>query len=63
MDVPQLFRLRKLEAENAKLKKMYAELVMGNEALHEVIAKKLRTYQIRQRYIVMWWTCSLDKCK
>jgi putative transposase len=41
MDVPQLSRLRELEAENAKLKKMYAELAMGNEALREVIAKKL----------------------
>ena len=41
MDVPQLSRLRELEAENAKLKKMYAELAMGNEALRDVIAKKL----------------------
>jgi putative transposase len=41
MDVAQLSRLRELEAENAKLKKMYAELAMGNEALRDVIAKKL----------------------
>jgi putative transposase len=41
MDEPQLSRLRELEAENAKLKKMYAELAMGNEALRDVIAKKL----------------------
>ncbi len=41
MDVPQLSRLRELEAENTKLKRMHAELAMGNEALREVIAKKL----------------------
>lgn len=41
IDLPHLSRLRELEAENAKLKKMYAELAMGNEALREVIAKKL----------------------
>jgi putative transposase len=37
----QLSRLREPEAENAKLKKMYTGLAMGNEALRDVIAKKL----------------------
>ena len=39
--VPELKRLRELEAENAKLKRMYADLSLENAALKDVIAKKL----------------------
>lgn len=34
-------KLRDLEKENAKLKKMYAEMALMNEALKDVIEKKL----------------------
>lgn len=41
MDAQELKRIKELEAENSKLKKMYAELAILNEALKDVIAKKL----------------------
>ena len=41
MDAQELKRVKDLEAENSKLKKMYAELAILNEALKDVIAKKL----------------------
>lgn len=41
MGVSQLRRLKELEAENARLKKMYADLALTHQALQDVIAKKL----------------------
>ena len=40
MDVSQLRRLKELEAENARLKRMYADLSLTHQALQEVVAKK-----------------------
>jgi putative transposase len=40
MSVSDMQRLREFEAENARLKKMYADLAMDNSVLKEVIAKK-----------------------
>ncbi|MEI8087453.1 MAG: IS3 family transposase [Paludibacter sp.] len=40
MDAQELKRIKELEAENAKLKRMYAELAILNEALKDVIGKK-----------------------
>lgn len=37
----ELKRLKELEAENTKLKKMYAELSLENFALKDLISKKL----------------------
>ena len=34
-------RLRDLEAENAKLKRMYADLALENAAIKDVLARKL----------------------
>ena len=34
-------RLRELEAENAKLKRMYADLTLENAAIKDVLARKL----------------------
>jgi putative transposase len=34
-------RLKELERENARLKKMYADLSLENEALKDLISKKL----------------------
>ena len=39
--VPELKRLRELEAENAKLKRMYADLALENAAIKDVLHRKL----------------------
>ena len=41
MSASELKRLREVEEENAKLKKMYADLALENNALKELIEKKL----------------------
>ena len=41
MEASDLKRVRELEAENAKLKRMYADLSLENVAMKDVIAKKL----------------------
>lgn len=41
MEASELRRVRELEAENAKLKRMYADLALENTAMKDVIAKKL----------------------
>ena len=40
MDVPMMSRLKELEAENSRLKKMYAEERLKAEILKEVLEKK-----------------------
>lgn len=39
--VSELRRLKELEAENAKLKRMYAELALENAAIKDVLNRKL----------------------
>jgi putative transposase len=39
--VPELKRLRELEAENAKLKRMYADQALENTAIKDVLGRKL----------------------
>lgn len=39
--VPELRRLKELEAENAKLKRLYAELALENAAIKDVLQRKL----------------------
>ena len=39
--VPELKRLRELEAETAKLKRMYADLALENTAIKDVLSRKL----------------------
>jgi putative transposase len=41
MDVSQLRRLKELEAENIRLKRMYADLSLTHHALQDVVQKKL----------------------
>lgn len=41
MTASDVKRLKELETENARLKKMYAEVSMVNDALKDVIEKKL----------------------
>ena len=40
-EVSELRRLRELEAENAKLKRMYADLALENAAIKDVLNRKL----------------------
>jgi putative transposase len=39
--VSELARLKDLEAENTKLKRMYAELALENAAIKDVLSRKL----------------------
>jgi putative transposase len=39
--VPELRRLKELEQENARLKRMYAELALENAAIKDVLSRKL----------------------
>ena len=41
LDVSQLRKLKELEVENARLKKMYAELSLAHHALQDAVEKKL----------------------
>lgn len=41
MEASDLKRVKELEAENAKLRRMYAELALDNVAMKDLIAKKL----------------------
>ncbi len=41
LEVSELKRLKELEAENAKLKRMYADMALENTALKDLIEKKL----------------------
>lgn len=41
MDLNNLRRMKELEVENARLKKMYAEKSLQNDALKDLIEKKL----------------------
>jgi putative transposase len=41
LEASELRRVKELEAENAKLKRMYAELALDNIAMKDLIAKKL----------------------
>lgn len=39
--VPELRRLKELEHENARLKRMYADLALENVAIKDVLSRKL----------------------
>jgi putative transposase len=41
MEVSDVMKMKDLEAENARLKKMFAEMALENAALKDVIEKKL----------------------
>ena len=41
MTLSELKRLRELETENSRLKRMYADLPLEHEALKDVVARKL----------------------
>jgi putative transposase len=41
MEASDILRMKELEAENAKLKQMFAELSLENKVLKDVIEKKL----------------------
>ena len=41
MEVSQLAKMRELQTENARLKKMYADLALVHHAFQDAVAKKL----------------------
>ena len=41
VSVSELKRVRELESENSRLKKMYAELALENAAIKDVLSRKL----------------------
>jgi putative transposase len=41
MEASDLKRVKELEAENGRLKRMYAELALDNAAMKDLVAKKL----------------------
>ena len=41
VSVNELKRIKQLEAENAKLKRMYADLALENTAIKDVLSRKL----------------------
>jgi putative transposase len=46
MSVPELKRVKELEAENARLKRLYADLALENAAIKDV-----RSFQTRSLYV------------
>lgn len=40
MDAQQLKRLKELEEENRRLKRMYADIALDNQMLKDVLSKK-----------------------
>lgn len=41
MSVGELKRVKELEAENSRLKRLYADLAQGNAAIKDVLSRKL----------------------
>jgi putative transposase len=41
MPLPELKRVKELEAENAKLKQIFAELALANTAIKDALSRKL----------------------
>ena len=41
MSVSELKRVKELESENARLKRLYAELALENAAIKDVLSRKL----------------------
>ena len=53
--VADVKRLRELEGENAKLKRMYADLALENAAIKDVLARKLSRRPRNDRRLTCWW--------
>ena len=54
MEASDIKRLKKLEHENDRLKRMYVDLSLENAALKEVIEKKLYGLLIGERLSRTW---------
>jgi len=54
LDVSELARVKELESENSRLKRMYAELALENEAIKAVLKK------LKRRLNAEMWLSSLQ---
>ena len=54
MDASLMARMRELEAENARLKKMYAEARRIADIIHEAMTKKRRSQICARRWRMRW---------
>jgi putative transposase len=61
-EASELRRVKELEAENAKLKRMYAELALDNAAMKDLIAKKLQGRCASARRRGTSWKCWTNTC-
>ena len=60
--VSDVKRLRELEAENAKLKRMYADLALENAAIKDVLNRKLYRRSRSDRSSRSWWRTISFRC-
>lgn len=61
MEVPEVKRLKSLEEENARLKKLLAEAMLDKEALQVPWAKVLTTDQNREAVVLMFDATGLSQ--
>src|SRR5690606_27351545 len=62
MEASELRRVKELEAENAKLKRMYAELALDNAAMKDLIAKKLQGRRRSATPCASSWRSTSGRC-
>ena len=55
MSASELKRLREVEEENAKLKRMYTDLALENTALKDLIDRKRCGHQRSGMPLIFWW--------
>lgn len=62
LEASELRRVKELEAENSRLKRMYAELALDAAAMKDLIAKKLQDRRASARRCGTWCRCTRGRC-